>query len=310
MHVLERIARVRPTPSRSVVLLGAGLMFLGIGLIRLSAADKLPAYCGVVGSERFQESVPESLPEVPVPLFPRKRGLVITVNTDSDEINGDISSVGSLLARPGPDGISLREALTATNKDPGLYTIRFAPVLQGAVIKVGPAQLPAIEAGKVILDGDIDGDNRPDVTIQNNGVDSPLPFGIQIASGDTILYAVAIRGFGIGVVIKPLSTNQTYANIVIANTQILSVANPRYTANGIVLHSGMMGSEVVSARNRWINTLITDNVIESEGSGIDLMLHFSAGDRLEQTTITNNTVRMSQKGGEWNRPGGRIRGRL
>jgi hypothetical protein len=259
-------------------------------------ADRLPAYCGVVGAERYQESVPEALPEVPFSPISRERGIVITVNTDSDEINGDVSTVKALLANPGSDGISLREAMTATNKNPGIYTIRFDPVLQGAVIKVGPSQLPAIEAGKVIIDGDVDGDNKPDVTIQNNGVDSPLPFGIQIASGDTILYAVAVRGFGVGVVIKPLSTNQTYANIVIANMQIQAVAGAKYSAAGIVLHSGM-GSEVISSRNRWINTLITGNTVESEGSGIDLMLHYSAGDRLELTTITNNTVRMSQKGG-------------
>lgn len=53
----------------------------------------------------------------------------IVVSTSSDASDGDTATVAALLARPGQDGISLREAIEATNNDPGTYTIRFAPAL-------------------------------------------------------------------------------------------------------------------------------------------------------------------------------------
>ena len=68
---------------------------------------------------------------------------LITVTTTSDESNGTVSSAAALLANPGPDGVSLREALQVTNNDPGQYTIRFAPSLAGATIHVGVDSRPS-----------------------------------------------------------------------------------------------------------------------------------------------------------------------
>src|SRR3979411_1481974 len=70
----------------------------------------------------------------------------IVVTTVSDATNGDTSSVPALLANPGPDGVSLREAISATNNDPGTYTIRFAPSLKGATITLN-SQLPPLIGG-------------------------------------------------------------------------------------------------------------------------------------------------------------------
>ena len=44
----------------------------------------------------------------------------VTVNTELDELNApDMSSITALLQNPGGQGISLREAITAANFDPG-----------------------------------------------------------------------------------------------------------------------------------------------------------------------------------------------
>ncbi len=51
----------------------------------------------------------------------------LVVNTTSDEVNGDVASPGALKANPGPDGISLREAIEAANKVPGPHTIAIFP---------------------------------------------------------------------------------------------------------------------------------------------------------------------------------------
>src|SRR5688500_7220180 len=61
----------------------------------------------------------------------------ITVTTASDAANGDTSSPASLTSGPGPDGISLREAILVTNNDPGRYRVGFADRLAGGSIQVG-----------------------------------------------------------------------------------------------------------------------------------------------------------------------------
>lgn len=58
------------------------------------------------------------------------------MTANSDATNGDVRTVAGLLANPGPDGISLAEAIQATNSDPGIYTIRFASALAGGTITV------------------------------------------------------------------------------------------------------------------------------------------------------------------------------
>jgi len=53
----------------------------------------------------------------------------IVVSNNNDVVNGDTSSPSALIASPGPDGISLREALTAANNAAGPHTISFNAAL-------------------------------------------------------------------------------------------------------------------------------------------------------------------------------------
>ena len=71
-------------------------------------ADTLPAYCGAVGARSYTP------PNVTIPAVILNRGTVITVTNATSAVNGDTSSVKALMANPGPDGISLYEAITAT----------------------------------------------------------------------------------------------------------------------------------------------------------------------------------------------------
>jgi hypothetical protein len=64
------------------------------------------------------------------------RGTVITVTNATVVVSGDTSSVKALVANPGPDGISIQEAIMATNNDPGTWVIQFAPALKGSTIVV------------------------------------------------------------------------------------------------------------------------------------------------------------------------------
>jgi len=65
------------------------------------------------------------------------------------------------------------------NNDPGQYTVRFAPALAGTTIRVGSSppgvELPPLRGGGVFIDGDIDGDGRPEVTLLNRGQPRRIP---------------------------------------------------------------------------------------------------------------------------------------
>src|ERR1019366_5282449 len=109
--------------------IGIILFLLAIGLFP-APADQLPAYCGGVGAKSYTP------PAVTIPAVVINRGTVITVTNATMLMNGDTSSVKALVANPGPDGISLQEAITATNNDPGTWVIQFAPALKGSAIVV------------------------------------------------------------------------------------------------------------------------------------------------------------------------------
>ncbi|MGD0056198.1 MAG: choice-of-anchor Q domain-containing protein [Acidimicrobiales bacterium] len=61
---------------------------------------------------------------------------VITVSTTADVVNGVTSSPSALAANPGPDGISLREAILASDHSKGLIAITFAKSLVGKTINL------------------------------------------------------------------------------------------------------------------------------------------------------------------------------
>jgi hypothetical protein len=145
-------------------------------------------------------------------------GIRLTVTTSSDAANGDVASVAGLLGEPGPDGLSLREALLATNADPGRYEVRFAPSLNGAQLLVGSATglaLPPLAGGGVTVDGDVDGDDRPDVTIRPGRTQLSTcglradpsaegePCAFRIASSRNQLRSLVVTGFATGILFTP-----------------------------------------------------------------------------------------------------------
>jgi len=93
---------------------------------------------------------------------------VLMVSATGDAINGDVSSPVALIAHPGPDGISLREAITAANNAPGPWEITFDPALAGKTIVLQQV-LPPITRDGVMLDGLVDTAGNPTVTISGSG---------------------------------------------------------------------------------------------------------------------------------------------
>ena len=232
----------------------------------------------------------------------------IIVTTVSDETNGNTSSVTALLSNPGPDGISLREAILATNNNPGTYTIRFASTLRGVTILVN-AQLPPLTGGGVTIEGDIDGDGKPDVTIGKStsffwygNCPSSDGCGLSIASSKNQLHALTLVGFGAGVDIAPRQPSMN----VMATHQTLS----DNVVSGLVMHDIKQFGVIIGSMqglncgvragffkpcwtfNTWTNTTITGNTIQVLETGISVK-PAAAGDRFENTTVTDNNIQIN-----------------
>lgn len=255
------------------------LLGFQIGTVRwLTASETLGVNCGDIGVKGYQ---PTSLP-VAAPDIILEQGTVITVTTGSDVSDGgNDSSLPALLAHPGSDGISLREALEVTNQAPGVYTICFADHLVDATINL-ENPLPLLRSGNVIINGDITDDGRPDIIIDGAGFDYA---GFVVSSSGNTLHALTIQNCNEGVQFNPLSsTNTTFADNVVSNLQMRDIDE-----EGINLSRGWEESPMTG--NQWVNTLIIGNEIEAVGSGIAFGLGYSAGNRIEKTRIINNTIR-------------------
>lgn len=201
----------------------------------------------------------------------------IVITSASDDVNGDTSSVEGLQGAPGPDGISLREAIEATNNDPGTYTLSFTSSLKGAIIEV--SRLPQLRGGNVFIDGDIDGDGAPDITLQGPSEENPGNEGLSILSSGNTVHAVALRGFFYGVSFSTVSTDGVYRDNVVSNLVMSNIGGAGITfANS-------------APRNQWINTLIIGNTIRARASGINVAL-FDDGKRIDGIRIEGNSVRI------------------
>jgi hypothetical protein len=245
-------------------------------------------------SETGASAYKEPLPSVPLPVAPLDRGTVITVTSGSDSINGDVTSVQRLIANPGSDGISLREALQTTDNSPGVYTIRFAPNLKGTVINIGSwngKELPPLWWGSVVINGDIDNDGKPDITL-TNGIGKQEGganiCGFQIYSSGNTIWAVAMQNFDIAVMLGSTTSSTIFTSNNISNLVLTDIHN-----YGIILFSPHgQGGQSGESRNKWVNTNISGNTIESTGEGIDVSV-IVRGDATENLTIAYNAIRIT-----------------
>jgi len=100
------------------------------------------------------------------------RATELIVATTADVVNGNTLTPDDLKRDPGPDGISLREAILACNNTPGPHTITFSQTIAGQVI-TPDTSLPVITQGQVAIAGIQSGDGQPAITIDARG----LPIG-------------------------------------------------------------------------------------------------------------------------------------
>ncbi|MGZ4439241.1 MAG: hypothetical protein ACXVZN_02575 [Gaiellaceae bacterium] len=79
---------------------------------------------------------------------------MVVVSTTANVVNGNVSSLSALKAKPGRDGISLREALSAANRTGGSATVyvMFSARLNGKTIQLR-TPLPPLRRDHLVLEG-------------------------------------------------------------------------------------------------------------------------------------------------------------
>ncbi|MEF7615710.1 DUF4347 domain-containing protein [Aquincola sp. MAHUQ-54] len=167
---------------------------------------------------------------------------VLVVDTNADTVNGDTTSISTLLASKGADGlISLREAITAINNTPAgsLPTqIDFAIAGSGVhTITLGSA-LPAITR-PVVIDGTTDtasvtgNGGRPAIVLNGNGQNVDGLTLTSTAGGSTIRGLVVRNFFGAAIYIDAGSDGNTiagnYLGAVDATGNLAAAVNGSYT---------------------------------------------------------------------------------
>lgn len=245
-----------------------------------------PSMCYAPGTENYRP------PEIDIPEIDLQHGTTITVGTNNDLINGNVSSVSALLSNPGPDGIALREVIQATNNSPGVYTINFSPVLSGSTIYTkgnsNDEDLPPLLGGSLIINGDIDGDSSPDITIANGRTNYPYAKAFTIQSSNNTLHALRLMGYYQAVLIKPTTTNTTYSGIHISNLVISD------SLTGILLAAGECCLTAQATHNNWEEIIILGNNIDVASYGIALHINNTIGDHLGDVMVAGNNVRVTQ----------------
>lgn len=231
-------------------------------------------------------------------------GTEITVTNTSDVADGDTSSTQALAANPGQDGVSLREAVEVTNNEPGSYLIDFASPLLGQTITL-QWRLPHLNGGGVTIDGDIDDNGTPDVTLDTTW-QWEWSQAIAINSSGNQVSGLRLVGFGVPLSIQafgdfdpeadPMPTHQLRSDNVISGLDIRDSG-----MSGIWIRStpssgigcGVPNPNPCRTFDTFANTTIVHNTIDG-GIGAQIS---NSGDTIEGLTVTDNEIQVRDGAG-------------
>ena len=227
---------------------------------------------------------------------------LITITTLADTLTADFATY-ALGAECGtivdidafPANPTLREALIYANATDGAETITFASYLSGRTLALAdgidsgtdPDPLPWLCGANLTLDGDVNGDGTPDITLDGTG--SSNTAGLYIAADDITVRNFRITNMDIGIHVRHHSVLMTPATPSVTRTQI--------TNNTITSGTGGTGSRygiLVQAGHVIFpgtisDTTIRDNTItKTSVAGIGVMTEVPG------TTITNTTIEQNE----------------
>jgi CSLREA domain-containing protein len=208
---------------------------------------------------------------------------VLIVTTNTDVVDGTVTSVNNLIANPGADGrISLREAIQATNATAGLNAIRFGIPPAGAkTILLSGALAPLTKFTSPVI---VDGTTQPgwvnaapfapiiEINATNNGATAVLDLQPG-TTGSTIRGFVINRCPGDGIHLNT-STNVVAGNFI--GTNLAGTAAGGGNGNGIVIsapgvtaaNNNIIGGTTAADRNV-ISGNTVDGIQINGGAGGD-----------------------------------------
>jgi hypothetical protein len=266
------------------------------------------------------------------------KNIVVTTLADTADppFNADgPCGTGTVSDLPGADGqISLREAIIAANNTQGADTITFAPGLSGGTIMVnfddldadaGPDPLPALCGGQTSLNGDLDGDDVPDITLEGSALPAFVPAsGLAIVSSHNTISGLRVHQFPLGITVQAgdspipgtpgtVEHNTVTSNIVADSSFVGIVAATGDTPGSVLAHTtitknlaeqnGFVGIAVVAnqtaagADTQISHTTITGNEVRENGALGVYIVSFGDHDGLSNVTLAQNTVAGNTLGG-------------
>ena len=207
----------------------------------------------------------------------------VTVSTTADVVNGTVTSPAALNASPGPDGISLREAILATNATAGPHTITFATALAGrGIVLTGP--LPPMRRDRVQVLGLADPSGRADITIDARNVAGCCSLATFLVQASNVSFRwlrivrVQDRSFGIMIRAGRISTPALSGPLVVNNVRVEDSIFDNSAVTGVSPYAVSVGNDADAGVRRATvaNVLVARNVFRNFGGDGD-SVHVQAG---------------------------------
>ncbi len=236
---------------------------------------------------------------------------VLTVNTTNDVLDGDATSIATLLSTPGLDGvISLREAIIAANNTPNIATpdeIHFDIAGSGPHTIVLASALPTI-TDPVIIDATTEPDYAGSpVVVLDDGAAVVTALDLTNTSDGSAIRGFAISGFTEGILIEAGADANTIADNYIGTDVTGSVAAGNENgivvegANNIIERNVISGNTADGIRTRsatGTGNTIRDNLIGTNAAGTAALGNGEEGldVRTASNTITDNVIGGNNRG--------------
>ena len=205
--------------------------------------------------------------------------VTITVTTNSDFVDGDVSSLSSLLSDPGGDGeISFREAINVANNSPNTGSpdeIHFS--LTGSNTIVLNSSLPGIDEA-VIIDGTTDNDytDKPVVELDGSNL-SALFSGLSLSSNGSTVDSLIIKNFPFSGIVITGNGNTVIGSYIGTSSDGLNEEGNGF--NGISIFSA--SSNIIGGFSATERNVISGN----DGRGI-----YISGNGADDNTVVGNYI--------------------
>jgi hypothetical protein len=214
----------------------------------------------------------------------------VAIQNFSCDLNGDTTNLAALVQAPGPDGISLSEAITAANNTTTpastLMTFSQPGTLTSCV-------LPSITRGSLTIDGDISGDGTPDVSLAGTP--------ILVSAGNTTIQGLKIIGPGVyGVRVSPVSTasNTSFSHVALLGNILdgfREIDDPTTDVFGAAIL--ILGGPKGTNSNRLSHILVSGNLVSNSRTGINVGAGLPpSSQNAVDTTVIDNTITQTDFG--------------